>query len=175
MDAGDEGSGWGSGVGTQKNGMDAGAGSGMSEIPFTVNKAVLLAVLLLIEGQLLPLDAGKCMFMGAEMGDVCNDTRIFEVNKCIVNNETGEVVGVEDAEVSISGGHRGEGGFGKCVGVEGFEVLNLILAVGAEVVSILTNLQVVYVLGYLWLLFFVRENKGVVVATAGVVLHPPLT
>ena len=175
VDAGDEGGRWGNGASAQKKGVDAGTSLRMGEIPLTIDKAALLATLLLVESQLLPFDAGECVFMGEEMGDVCDDARIFEVDKCVVDDEMGEVVGVEDAEVSISGGHRGEGGFGKCTGVEGFEVLNLILAVGAEVVSILTNLQVVYVLGYLWSLFFVRENEGVVVTTAGVVLHPPLT
>ena len=175
VDAGDEGGRWGNGASVQKKGVDAGTSLCMGEIPLTINKVALLAMLLFVESQLLPFDAGKCMFMGTETGDVCDDARIFEVDKCVVDDEMGEVVGVEDAEVGISGGHRGEGGFGKCTGMEGFEVLNLVLAMGAEVVSILTNLQVAYILGYLWSLFFVRENEGVVVTTAGVVLHPPLT
>ena len=124
----------------QKKRVDAGTSLCMGEISLTIDKVALLPTLLLVESQFLPFDAGECMFMGAETGDVCDDTRIFEIDKCIVDNETGEVVGVEDVEVGVSGGHRGEGGFGKCAGVEGFEVLNLILAAGAEVVSILTNL-----------------------------------
>ena len=66
-----------------------GTSLGMSEIPLTVNEAVLLAMFLLIEGQLLPFDAGKCVLMGMEAGDVGNDTGILELDKCIVNDETG--------------------------------------------------------------------------------------
>ena len=140
VDAGDEGGGWGSGASVQKKRVDAGTSLRVGEISLTIDKAALLPMLLLIESQFLPFDAGECVFMGTETGDVCDDTRIFEIDKCIVDDEMGEVVGVEDAEVGVSGGHRGEGGFGKCTGMEGFEVLNLVLAVGAKVVSILTNL-----------------------------------
>ena len=82
---------------------------------------------------------------------------------------------MENAEVRVGSGHGGEGWVGECTGVEGFEMLNLVLAAGTKVVSVFTNLQVADVLGHLWPLFFVRENEGVMVATAGVVLHPPLT
>ena len=113
--------------------------------------------------------------MGAEVSDVCDDAGVLEVDKCIVNNEAGKVVGVEDVEVSIGGSHGGKEGLRECMGVEGLEVLDLILAMSTEVVSVLTNLQVADILGHLWPLLFVRENKGVMVTTAGVILHPPLT
>ena len=132
-------------------------------------------MLLLVKGHLLPFYTSKRVFMGAEASDVCNDAGVFEFDKCVVDDEVGEVVGVEDAEVCIGCGHGSEGGLRECAGVEGFEVLNLILATGAKVVSVLTNLQLLYVLGHFWLLLFVRKDKGVVVATVGVVLHPPLT
>ena len=112
----------------------------MSEVPLTVDKTALLATLLLVESQLLPFDAGKCMFVGAEAGDVGDDARVLELDKCIVDNEAGEVVGMEDAEVCVSSGHGGKGWFGECAGVEGFEVLDLVLATGAKVVGVLTNL-----------------------------------
>ena len=54
-------------------------------------------------------------------------------------------------------------------------MFNLILAAGTEMMSILTNLQVTYVFGHLWPLFLIREDEGVVVATAGVVFYPSLT
>ena len=117
-----------------------GTGLCMGEIPLTVNKAALLATLLLVESQFLSFDTGECMFMGAETGDVCNDARVFELNKCVVNDEVREVVGVEDAEVCVSSGHGSEGWFGECAGVKGFEVLDLVLAAGAKVVGVLTNL-----------------------------------
>ena len=85
------------------------------------------------------------------------------------------MVGVEDAEVGVSGGHRGEGRFGECTGMEGFEVLDLVLTMGAKVMSVFADLQVLNILGHLWPLFLVRENEGVVIAAAGVVLHLPLT
>ena len=79
---------------------------------------------------------------------------------------------MEDVEVSVSSGHGGEGGFRECMGMEGFEVLNLILTMSPKVMSVLSNLQVANVLGHFWLLFLIRENKGVMVTTAGVILHP---
>ena len=155
--------------------MDTGTGLCVGEIPLTVDKAALLATLLLVKSQFLSFDTGECVFVGAEMGDVCDDTRVLELDKCIVDNKAGEVVGMEDVEVCVGGGHGSEGGFRECTGVEGFEVLNLVLAVGAKVMSVLTNLQVPYVLGHFWPLLFIREDEGIVVATAGVVLYPPLT
>ena len=147
----------------------------MGEIPLTIDEAALLATLLLIESQLLPFDTGECVFMSTETGDVCDDARILEFDKCVVDDEAGEMVGVEDAEVCVGGGHGGEGGFRESTGVERFEVFNLVLAMGTKVVGVLTNLQVADVLGHLWPLFFVGEDEGVVVPTAGVVFHPPLT
>ena len=102
--------------------------------------------------------------MGTETGDVRNDARILELDKCVVDDKAGEVVGVKDMEVGVSSGHGSKRWFGECAGVEGFEVLDLIFAVGAKVVGVLTNLQVPNVLGYLWPLFFVGENEGVMVA-----------
>ena len=106
---------------------------------------------------------------------ICDNARVLEFDKCVVDNEVGEVVGVEDAKVCVSGGHGSEGGFGECMCMEGFEVFDLILAPGAKVVGVLTNLQVADVFGYLWPLFFIREHEGVVVTAIGVILHPPLT
>ena len=60
--------------------MDADTSLSMSKVSLTVNKAALLAVLLLIEGQLLPFDAGERVLMGTEVGDIRNDARVFEVN-----------------------------------------------------------------------------------------------
>ena len=175
VDVGDEGGWWGSGAGAQKKRVDSGTSLCVSEIPLTINKAMLLAAFFLIEGQLLSLDASECVFMSAETSDICDNTGVLEFDKCVVDDEAGEVVGVEDAEICVGSGHRGKGWFGECAGMEGFEVLDLILAAGAEVMSVLTNLQVPYVFSHFWPLFFIREDEGVVVAAAGVVLHPPLT
>ena len=155
--------------------MDVGASLCMSEIPLTIDEAALLAMLLLVKSQLLPFDAGKRMLVGAETGDIRNDAGIFEFDKCIVDDEAGEVVGVEDPEVRVGGGHRGEGWLGEYAGVEGFEVLNLIFATGAKVVGVLTNFQVADILSYLWSLLLVGEDEGIVVAAAGVILHPSLS
>ena len=127
----------------------------MSEISLTIDEAALLATLLLVESQLLSFDAGECVFVSAETGDVRDDAGVLELDKCVVDDEAGEVVGMEDTEVCVSGGHGGEGWLGECAGVEGFEVLNLVLAVGTEVVGVLTNLQVSDVFGHFWPLFFV--------------------
>ena len=54
-------------------------------------------------------------------------------------------------------------------------MLNLVLAAGAKVVGVLTNFQVADILGYLWPLFFVGEDEGVMITTAGIVLHPSFT
>ena len=147
----------------------------MGEIPLTVDEAALLATLLLVESQLLSFDAGECVFMCAEMGDVRDDAGVLELDKCVVNDKTGEVVRMEDTEICISGGHGGKGRLQECAGVEGFEVLDLVLSPGAKVVSILTNLQVTDVFGHFWPLLLVREDEGVMIAAAGVVFHPPLT
>ena len=160
VDMGDEGGRWGSGASAQKKRVDAGTSLCMGEISLTIDEVALLPMLLLVESQFLPFDAGKCVFMGVETGNVRNDTRIFEFNKCVVDDEAGEVVGMEDAEVCVGGGHGSEGRFGKCAGVEGFEVLNLVLAAGAKVVSVLTNLQISYILGHFWPLLFVEKTKG---------------
>ena len=64
--------------------------------------------ILLIKGQLLPLDAGECMLMGMEVGDIRDDAGVLEVDQCVVNNKMGEMVRVEDAKVGVSGCHRGE-------------------------------------------------------------------
>ena len=119
--------------------MDAGTSLCVGEIPLTINKAAFLAALLLIESQFLPFDAGECMFVGAEAGDVGDDAGVLELDKCVVDDKAGEVVGMEDAEVCVSSSHGGEGWFGECAGVEGFEVFDLILATSAKVVGVLTN------------------------------------
>ena len=97
VDAGDEGGGWGSGASVQKKRVDAGTSLCVGEISLTIDKAALLPMLLLVESQFLPFDTGKCMFMGAEASDICDDAGILEFDKCIVDNEVGEMVGVEDA------------------------------------------------------------------------------
>ena len=172
---GDEGGGRGSGASVQKKRMNASTGLCMGKVSFAVDEAALLTMLLLVEGQLLLFDAGKHMLIGTEASDIRNNTGVLEVDKCIVDDETGEVVRVEDAKVCVSSGHGSEGRFGECAGMEGFEVLNLILATGAEVVGVLTNLQVADILGHFQSLLFIGEDKGVVIATAGVILHPPFT
>ena len=113
----------------------------MGEIPLAIDKAALLAALLLVKGHLLPFNTGECVFMGTEAGDVCDDAGVLELDKCVVDNEVGEVVGMEDVEVCVSSGHGSEGWFGECAGVEGFEVLDLVLAAGAKVVGVVKFLE----------------------------------
>ena len=65
----------------------------MGEISLTVDEAALLAMLLLVESQFLPFDAGEGVFVGAKVSDVCDDAGVFELNKCVVDDKAGEVVG----------------------------------------------------------------------------------
>ena len=69
----------------------------MGEIPLKVDKVALLASFLLVESQFLPFNAGECVFMGAEASNVCDDAGVLELDKCVVDDEAGEMVGVEDA------------------------------------------------------------------------------
>ena len=97
IDAGDEGGGWGSGASVQKKRVDVGTSLCVGEISLTINEAALLTTFLLIKSHFLPLDASECVFMSAEASDICDDAGILEFNKCVVDDEAGEMVRMEDA------------------------------------------------------------------------------
>jgi hypothetical protein len=95
-------------------GDEAGVDGSMGETTLSVQKLTLKLLLIVLDGDLLPLAALSLVDIRAVPVDVSDDARVFEISKGLVDEGAGSVGGVKDVVVRVFGTRaikigRGEG------------------------------------------------------------------
>jgi hypothetical protein len=155
-------------------GYEASADGSMGEAALGVQKLTFKLLLVVLNGNLLPLAALSLVDIRAVPMDVSNDARVLEVSKSLVDEGANSVGGVEDVVVRIfrTGAVEIGGREGACVKREGID--DTAFLASAHESGLVSNRLIGDILGGLGLTELVDEDEWVVPKVSHVKLFPTL-
>jgi hypothetical protein len=156
-------------------GNKVGADGGMGEMTLGVQKLTLKLLLIVLDGDLLPLAALCLVNVRAVPMDISNDARVFEVSKGLVNKGAGGVGRMKNVVVHIFGTGAIEvgGREGSCVERKGVDDTTFLAS--AHESGLIPNWLIGDVLGGLGLTELVDEDEWIMSEVSRVKLLPALT